>query len=64
MDGGKLVGDLNEVAKKRLPDHEMAVVVTVFLIAKVVESSPAKMVSITMTRMVRTVMDDKQKINF
>ena len=34
MDGGKLVGDLNEVAKKRLPDHEMAVVVTVFLIAK------------------------------
>ena len=34
MDGGKLVGDLNEVAKKRLPDREMAVVVTVFLIAK------------------------------
>ena len=42
MDGGKLVGDLNEVAKKRLPDHEMAVVVTVFLIAKVDESNPAK----------------------
>ena len=47
MDGGKLVGDLNEVAKKRLPDHEMAVVVTVFLIAKVVESSPAKMVRLS-----------------
>ena len=39
MDGGKLVGDLNEVAKKRLPDHEMAVVVTVFLIANVDQSN-------------------------